>query len=300
MDGVEPVPGHGRHLFRENPGGVDDQARIHPAPVGFRREDFPVLNFHFQHRRVQGHLHPVLHGVFSVGDGQPVGADTAGGRIGNGELEARGEFRLPPVELPGGDDLRVRDSVPVFAQQAVERRKGPEPAILKAYILPHPAEGNVQLLADLVIHGIALSDIGVLFRALFQIDAGMDLAVVAAAGLEGQVRLLLHKKNVQLPLAELPGDRGAGNAAANDEHIGPAALQGIIRHLGQAHFLRLRLSADKVVDHMDFAVPLRRQAAGLHHLCPGVHIPREDHRAIPKRRGHPAGKPLFQPMVDFP
>ena len=290
VDGVETVPRHPGHLLSEDPCRVDDQGRIYRAPVGGDGFDLPVLHLHGQNRRVQRHFRPVLHRVFPVGDGQAVGADTAGGGVGHREFEVPAQSWLPPSQLRTGNDPGIGDAVVISAPQAVQGDEGSQPALVKAHVLPHPAEGYVQLPAHLIVHGVPPADIAVLQGALSQIHAGVDLAVIAPGGMEGQVRLLIHQQNVQLPLGQLPGNGRAGNAAADDERVRPGALQHAVPQVGQAHGLSFGLRACDVVDHMNPAVLHRRQLAGLHHIRPAVQLPGQHNAAIPQLRPHRSAK----------
>ena len=104
--GEEAVPRHGGDLLREDTGGIDDQRGINGAAVGGNAMYFAILYLHAQHGGIQRDLGTVLHGVFGIGDGKPIGTDTAGGRIGNGE--GKTEIGLPAAQLLPGDDFYGR------------------------------------------------------------------------------------------------------------------------------------------------------------------------------------------------
>ena len=239
---------------------------------------FAILYLHAQHGGIQRDLGTVLHGVFGIGDGKPIGTDTAGGRIGDGE--GKTEIGLPAAQLLPGDELGIGDTIPLFTDEAVEGNEGLKPGLFETDILPHPLKGNIKFPAELIVHGISSADIVVLERAAGKIDAGVDLAVIAAGSLQCQIGFLFHQQDIQLPFGKLTGDGGPGNAPADNKDIRLSAFQGGIPQSGDADGLLPCLIAADIIDHMGGTVFFGRQGTGFHRFCPGGQMPRKHDAAI--------------------
>ena len=179
VDGEEAVIGHARHVLGEHAGRVDDERGVQRAAVGVHGGDAAIRDVHAQHGRVERDARAVLHGVFRVGDRQPVGADAAGVRIGDGKAGLFIEVRLAAQQLPAGDELGVGDAVVILAPHAVAPHGRTQPAVLEADILPHAVKRHVELFTDLIVHGVAAADILMLDAAAPEVDARVHLTVVA-------------------------------------------------------------------------------------------------------------------------
>ena len=295
MDGEEAVPRHGGDLLREDAGGIDDQRGINGAAVGGDAMYFAILYLHAQHDGIQRDLGTVLHGVFGIGDGKPIGTDTAGGRIGDGE--GKTEIGLPVAQLLPGDELGIGDAIPIFTDAAIEGNEGLKPGFFEADILPHPLKGNIKFPAELIVHGISSADIVVLERAAGKIDAGVDLAVIAAGSLQCQIGFLFHQQDIQLPFGKLPGDGGPGNAPADDEDIRLSAFQLGIPQSGDADGLLPCLIAADIIDHMGGTVFFGCQRTGLYHFLPSGQSTAEDNISLRKCGCYRRAKAFFQPPV---
>ena len=62
-------------------------------------------------------------------------------------------------------------------------------------------------------------------RAPGQIYSRVNLAVIAAGGAECKVCFLFKQQHIELISRKLPCYRAAGNAAADDEHIGSVSVK---------------------------------------------------------------------------
>ena len=198
---------------------TDPLQKVTDAAQRFGGGDLSVRDVHAQRGGVERDARAVLHGVFRVGDRQPVGTDAAGVRIRDGKAGLFVEVRLAAQQLPAGDELGVGDAVVIFAPHAVAPHGGTQPAVLEADILPHAVKRHVELLADLIVHGVAAADVFVLDAAAPEVDARVHLAVVAPRGAEREVTFLIHDENVELLARKLARDRHARDAAADDEHV---------------------------------------------------------------------------------
>ena len=297
MDGEKAVACHGGDILGEYTGRIDDQRRIEGAAVGGDAVNVAVLQLHAQHRGIEGDPGAVLHGIFGIGDGEPVGADAAGGRIGDGKGKV--QVGLPAGKLLPGDQLGIADAVPVFADAAVHGDHRLEGGFFEADILPHPVKRHAQLPADRFHMFIAPADVVMLERPRGKVDAGMHLAVIAAAGLQCKVGFLFHQQDIQIPLGKLPRDGRPGNAPADDEDIGVLPLQGAIPQRGTAHGLLPYLIAADIIDHVDTAVLCGRHGAGLDDLRPCDQMTgQQDAVLIKPCRDRPA-EVFFQPPVQL-
>ena len=81
VDGEEPVARHARDLLAEHARSVDDERRAKRAAVGMYGGDPAVLHVHAGHGGVERDVRAVGHGVFRVGNREPVGAHAAGVRV---------------------------------------------------------------------------------------------------------------------------------------------------------------------------------------------------------------------------
>ena len=258
---------------------TDPLQKVTDAAQRFGGGDLSVRDVHAQHGRVERDARAVLHGVFRVGDRQPVGADAAGVWIRDGKAGLGIEVRLAAQQLLAGDELGVGDAVVILAPHAVAPHGRTQPAVLEADILPHPLKGNIKFPAELIVHGISSADIVVLERAAGKIDAGVDLAVIATGSLQCQIGFLFHQQDIQLPFGKLPGDGGPGNAPADDEDIRLSAFQRGIPQSGDADGLLPCLIAADLIDHMGGTVFFGCQGTGFHRFRPGGQMPRK-HDAV--------------------
>ena len=294
VNGEEAVACHARHFLGEHAGRIDDERGVQRAAVGVHGGDLSVRDVHAQHGGVERDARAVLHGVFCVGDRQPVGADAAGVRVGDGEAGLFVEVRLAPEQLPAGDEAGVRDAVVVFAPHTVAPHGGAQPAVLEADVLPHAGKRHVELLADLIEHGVAAPDVFVLDAAAAEVDARMHLAVVAPGGAEREVTLLVDDQDVKLLARKLTRDRHARDAAADDEHVGRLPVERVVAQRGHAHGCILAACKRDVVDDMARGILRCSHLAGAHNVVPAVKRAAQDDAVVLQRRRDLAAEGFVQ------
>ena len=229
-------------------------------------------------------MRAVRHGVFRISDRESVGTHAAGAGVGDGKFRLRIEVRLLFAQLLAEDEARVGNAVAVFAHETVDRHERQRPVPQEVDVLPHAVERYVQLLADLIVHGVAAPDVFVLERAAAEVDAGVHLAVVPAGGAEREVGLLLHEQNVELPARQLARDGHARNAAADDEHIRRFALQRIVAQRRHTHGRDRRPGEGDVVYHVAAGGFRRGHLAGADHVVPRIQRAAQ-HNAVVLQRG---------------
>ena len=273
---------------------TDPLQKVTDAAQRFGGGDLSVRDVHAQHGGVERDARTVLHGVFRVGDRQPVGADAAGVRVGDGEAGLFIEVRLAPEQFPAGDEAGVRDAVVVFAPHAVAPHGGAQPAVLEADVLPHAGKRHVELLADLVEHGVAAPDVFVLDAAAAEVDARMHLAVVAPGGAEREVTLLVDDQDVELLARKFARDRHARDAAADDEHVGRLPVERVVAQRGHAHGRVLSACERDVVDDMARGILRCSHLAGAHNVVPAVKRAAQDDAVVLRRRCDAAAEGFAQ------
>ena len=294
VDGEEAVACHARHFLGEHAGCIDDERGVQRAAVGVYGGDLSIRDVHAQHGGVERDARAVLHGVFRVGDRQPVGADAAGVRVGDGEAGLFVEVRLAAQQLPAGDEAGVRDAVVVFAPHTVAPHGRAQPAMLEADILPHTGKRHVELPADLIEHGVAAPDVPVLDAAAAEVDARMHLAVVAPGGAEREVTLLVDDQDVELLARKLARDRHARDAAADDEHVGRLPVERVVAQRGHAHGRILAAGKRDVVDDMARGILRCSHLAGAHNVVPAVKRAAQDDAVVLQRRCDAAAEGFVQ------
>ena len=187
----------------------------------------------------------------------------------------------------------------LFSIEAVKRDQRLCPTGIKADILPDALERYVQLFTDLLIHFVAFSDVIVFFRAFRKVNPGMDFAVVAPRSLQREVGFFFDQKHIQLPAGEFPRNGYAGNAAADNQHVGRSAVQRLVAKFRHAHRLFLNFVTCKVVDHVYCAVFLRRRLTGNHDFLPRFDVSGKHNAAVRKLGAHGAAEAGSQFFVNL-
>ena len=112
---------HGGNLFGKDTGGINNQCGIKGAAIGGYAVYFSFLYFHAQYGCIQRDTRTILHSIFGIGNGEPIGADAAGGRIGNGERKVK--VWLPAAQFLAGNQFGIRNAIAVFADAAIGRNQ---------------------------------------------------------------------------------------------------------------------------------------------------------------------------------
>ena len=135
-----------------------------------------------------------------------------------------------------------------------------------------PLEGNAELLTELCIHGVAFYIHLAAQRIGMRSNAGVNHAVVAGGRVHGHVAFLIKQQDIERIFGKLAGDCAADHAAADDEHIRPAALQRVIPPFRRADRRRCEAFERNIVDDA-FIARLCGNLSGLDDGFPIVEFP---------------------------
>ena len=193
MNREKSVIRHGGNILGKNACGVDNDFRMNNASVGGNAYDVMLRHLHGEHGGVKTYLRAVLNGVFGIGYGESVRANTACTRIIHCEFCFRCEVRLAAHKLLARDYLGVLYAVVMLPPKSIQTDKRLQRGVAEKHVLTYLLKRNVKLAANVCIHMVCAANVLVLERAFAEVDSGVHLAVVASRRLKCKVCLLVYK-----------------------------------------------------------------------------------------------------------